>query len=73
MKLVLSVELTAVHNGDSVHWKITSASLALLSLSANVETRNDTTENSVLIIEPRSLLIGDKELGAISVGSRVGH
>ena len=65
--LVVLCKLTTVSNRDAMHRYITLSGLGLFSLGTDFEALDDAAKDDVFVVEPRSLLVGDEELGAVGV------
>ena len=66
------VELTA--GGDlDVALGLPALGAHALQLLHDIHALDDLAENNVLAVQPRGLRRADKELGAVGVGTSVGH
>lgn len=76
MRLMDFIEIsskgTAVANDEGLRGLSTLASVAL-ELLDNVHSLNDFSEDDMLSVEPLGHNSGDEELGAVGVGSGIGH
>jgi hypothetical protein len=56
-----------------VHLRLLLVGLDIFDLVHHVESLHGTSKDSMLVVEPGSLLRGYEELTAVGVGARVGH
>src|SRR5579863_6510129 len=78
MSLAAGLRSSGVHNYDTTHQHgfkrpVTYVARCIADRVGHILSFGDFAENTVLLIEPRRRLDGNKELGAIGVWARVRH
>ena len=72
-EFVVTKKLATVGDLDVFERFVAGTLLDLLGLLADVVAMDDSSIDRVLVVQVRSVLVADEELGAVRVGSRVRH